>query len=58
MFRVLHLNPAWGPAAAIGVIAALRDQAFQSHIAGGLEQVWPDLALFEGAAKMPSRSAR
>ena len=35
------------PARLIGTVAALRNQAFQPHAAGGPKQVGADLALFE-----------
>ena len=48
MLPVLDLDPAIGPAAAIGALAVLGDHALQPQQAGVPKQVRPDLALFEG----------
>jgi hypothetical protein len=43
---------------AIGPVAMLRDKTFETHVARGPEQVWPDLAALEwcdGDAVWPSR---
>jgi hypothetical protein len=45
---VLDLDPMVTPAAAIGALAMLRDQALQPHPTGRLEQIGADLALLEG----------
>src|ERR1019366_3448070 len=45
--RVLDLDPMRRPASAVGAVAMLRHQAFQSELAGLAEQVRPDLPLLE-----------
>jgi len=45
--RVLDLDPVAGRAGAVSTVPAFRDQAFQHHGAGGLEQIGADLTLFE-----------
>jgi hypothetical protein len=47
MLAVLHLDPVLGSPGALGSIAPLRHHAFQTHVAGRAEQVWPDLASLE-----------
>ena len=47
MFPVLDLDPVIAPAAAVGALAVLGDQALQPHQAGVAKQVRPDLALFK-----------
>jgi small-conductance mechanosensitive channel len=42
---VLDLLPVIAPAGAVGALAVLGDQTLETHAAGGVEQVWPDLSL-------------
>ena len=51
MFPVLDLDPVIAPAAAVGALAVLGDQALQPHQAGVAKQVRPDLALFKWRAR-------
>jgi hypothetical protein len=49
--------------AAIGAVAAFRDQALKAHLAGGVKQIRPDLAQFErrdedAVGRRASRRAR
>jgi hypothetical protein len=47
MTSVFYFDPVRRSAAAIWTIAALRYQAFQTHVAGRAEQVGADLALLK-----------
>src|SRR5260221_361589 len=47
MTSVFHFDPIRRPAGAIGPIAALRNQALQTEVAGGAKEVGPNLALLE-----------
>jgi hypothetical protein len=42
---VLDLQPVIAPAGAVGALAVLGNQTLETHAAGGVEQVWPDLSL-------------
>jgi len=45
--EIFDLDPNRRRTGAVTAAPALRDQPFQSHIAGGLEEVGPDLALLK-----------
>jgi len=47
MLSVLHLYPVLRPTRLIGPVPALRHQSLKLHVAGGAEQVRPDLAALE-----------
>jgi len=47
MLPVFHFQPILRPSRLIRPVAALRDKSLQSHVAGGPEEVRPDLALLE-----------
>jgi hypothetical protein len=54
MLPVLNLDPILRHAALIWPVAALRDESFEPHVAGGAEEIRPDLACSKSLKKMPS----
>ena len=58
MLAVLHLDPVLGPPGLIGAVTPLSHQAFKAHPTRGLEQLRPDLALFERCGEDAVRSPR
>jgi hypothetical protein len=57
MLPVLDLQPVIAPAGAVGALAVLGDDTLETHAAGGVEKVWPDLSLFEASDEDAIRPA-
>ena len=58
MLPVFHFDPIRRPAGAVWAVAALRNQALQTEVAGSAKEVRPNLALFEVGDENPLRAPR
>src|SRR5689334_9978814 len=54
VLQVLHLDPVLRSSAAVGPIGALRDEAFEAHGAGAVEEIGTDPSCSKSEREIPS----